>query len=110
MLVCSQDRFLALYLGGVRDLGDEVSRVTLFFPQNNVGGASVFGVLPTLFCGCLTKPFFIFRPSAFWCVCIKHLVPFVMLVAIVDCKEHAIREAHGFPAINNVQTALLHLC
>ncbi|CDI82783.1 transporter, putative [Eimeria praecox] len=79
-----KERFLALYLGGVRDLCNEVSRVTLFFPQHNMAGASVIGLLPTLFCGCLTRPFFMFRPSTYWCVCIKHLVPFVMLVTISD--------------------------
>lgn len=83
-----KERFLALFLGGPRDFGQEISRVTLFFPQHNISGASLFGVLPTLLCGCLTKPFFIFRPSTFWCVCIKHLVPFVMLVAIVDAFQH----------------------
>ncbi|XP_026191807.1 sodium- and chloride-dependent betaine transporter [Cyclospora cayetanensis] len=83
-----KERFLALYLGGVQDLGNEISRVTLFFPQHTIGGTSVLGVIPTLFCGCLTKPFFIFRPSTFWCVCIKHLVPVVMLVSIVDACQH----------------------
>ncbi|CDJ59225.1 transporter, putative [Eimeria maxima] len=79
-----KERFLALYLGGVRDLCNEVSRVTLFFPQPNMAGTSVIGLFPTLFCGCLTRPFFMFRPSTYWCVCIKHLVPFVMLVTISD--------------------------
>lgn len=83
-----KERFLALYLGGVRELGDEVTRVTLFFPQNSVGVTSIFGALPTLLCGCLTRPFFIYRPSSFWCVCIKHVVPFVMVVTIVDATQY----------------------
>lgn len=86
---------MALFLGSLPEFCNEISRVTLFFPQNSVSGASVFGVLPTLLCGCLTKPFFIFRPSTFWCVCIKHLVPFVMLIAIVDGKQNLPAVAAG---------------
>ncbi|KAL8455160.1 hypothetical protein Emag_000997 [Eimeria magna] len=79
-----KERFTALFLGGMQEFGGEISRVTLFFPQHSMGGTSIFGVLPTLLCGCLTKPFFVFRPSVFWCVCVKHLVPFVMIVEMVD--------------------------
>ncbi|KAL8273837.1 hypothetical protein Esti_002160 [Eimeria stiedai] len=83
-----KERFTALFLGGMEEFGGEISRVTLFFPQHSIGGTSIFGVLPTLLCGCLTKPFFVFRPSVFWCICVKHLVPFVMIVEMVDALLH----------------------
>ncbi|KAL8425737.1 hypothetical protein Efla_003115 [Eimeria flavescens] len=83
-----KERFNALFLGGTRDFCEEISRVTLFFPQHTMGGTSLFGVLPTLLCGCLTKPFFVFRPSTFWSICIKHLVPFVMVISLVDGAQN----------------------
>ncbi|CDJ68316.1 transporter, putative [Eimeria necatrix] len=105
-----KERFLALYLGGVRDLCNEISRVTLFFPQHNMAGTSVIGILPTLFCGCLTRPFFIFRPSTYWCVCIKHLVPFVMLVSISDASHRFDLQWDSMkrsPGMRNLGAALL---
>lgn len=88
--VVFQERFLGLYLGGMRILHQEVTRVTLFAPARARSG-TMLGVLPLLLCGCLTRPFFLLRTSTYWCVCVKHLIPVVMAASLSGCKSfHAV--------------------